>query len=111
MFSLPINPKIDESFANNILIPFLNNFDTRITSGLLELSGHVNNMSKIYESFIKSKITLHVENLKALNESNETLLATIDKNILDFGCGFGDFLDKIKNAKSYSAVELREQCI
>ena len=34
-----------------------------------------------------------------------------NKNILDFGCGFGEFLNKIKNAKSYSAVELREQCI
>lgn len=34
-----------------------------------------------------------------------------NKNILDFGCGFGEFLDNIKNAKSYSAVELREQCI
>ena len=74
----------DRGKKRDILIPFLNNFDTRITSGLLELSGHVNNMSKIYESFIKSKITLHVENLKALNESNETLLATIDKSILEF---------------------------
>lgn len=34
-----------------------------------------------------------------------------NKNILDFGCGFGEFLYEIKNAKSYSAVELREQCI
>jgi len=29
-----------------------------------------------------------------------------NKDILDFGCGDGGFLKKIKNAKSYNGVEL-----
>ena len=74
----------DRGKKRDTLIPFLNNFDHRITSGLLELSGHVNNMSKIYESFVKSKITLHVEKLESFNASNDSLLATIDKSIIEF---------------------------
>ena len=34
-----------------------------------------------------------------------------NKNILDFGCGWGGFLRNIKNYKSLSGVELRKECI
>jgi 2-polyprenyl-3-methyl-5-hydroxy-6-metoxy-1,4-benzoquinol methylase len=34
-----------------------------------------------------------------------------NKEVLDFGCGWGGFLSNIKKAKSYSAVELRKECI
>jgi 2-polyprenyl-3-methyl-5-hydroxy-6-metoxy-1,4-benzoquinol methylase len=34
-----------------------------------------------------------------------------NKSILDFGCGTGDFLAKIKNAKLLNGVELRKNCI
>ena len=34
-----------------------------------------------------------------------------NKNVLDFGCGWGGFLTKIKQNKSLSGVELREECI
>ena len=34
-----------------------------------------------------------------------------NKNILDFGCGWGGFLTNIKNYKSLSGVELRKECI
>lgn len=34
-----------------------------------------------------------------------------NKEILDFGCGWGGFLNKIKNAKSINGVELRIECI
>ena len=34
-----------------------------------------------------------------------------NKNILDFGCGWGDFLRNIKNYKSLSGIELRKECI
>ena len=34
-----------------------------------------------------------------------------NKEILDFGCGWGGFLNKIKNAKSINGVELRVECI
>ena len=33
------------------------------------------------------------------------------KNILDFGCGWGGFLKDIKNFKSLSGIELRNECI
>jgi 2-polyprenyl-3-methyl-5-hydroxy-6-metoxy-1,4-benzoquinol methylase len=34
-----------------------------------------------------------------------------NKNILDFGCGWGAFLSNIKNYKSLNGVELRQECI
>ena len=34
-----------------------------------------------------------------------------NKDILDFGCGWGGFLKNIKNYKSLSGVELRKECI
>ena len=34
-----------------------------------------------------------------------------NKNILDFGCGWGGFLKNIKNYKSLSGVELRKECL
>jgi 2-polyprenyl-3-methyl-5-hydroxy-6-metoxy-1,4-benzoquinol methylase len=34
-----------------------------------------------------------------------------NKDILDFGCGWGGFLRDIKNYKSISGVELRKECI
>ena len=35
----------------------------------------------------------------------------INKNILDFGCGWGGFLRNIKNYKSLNGIELRKECI
>jgi len=34
-----------------------------------------------------------------------------NKDILDFGCGWGGFLRNIKNYKSLSGVELRKECV
>ena len=34
-----------------------------------------------------------------------------NKDILDFGCGWGGFLKNIKNYNSLNGVELREECI
>jgi len=34
-----------------------------------------------------------------------------NKNVLDFGCGWGGFLKNVKNAKSLSGVDLRKECI
>jgi len=33
------------------------------------------------------------------------------KDIIDFGCGWGGFLEQVKNYKSLSGVELRKECI
>ena len=35
----------------------------------------------------------------------------VNKKILDFGCGWGVFLTKLKNAKSLNGIELRKECI
>ncbi len=35
----------------------------------------------------------------------------INKNVLDYGCGWGGFLRNSKNYKSLSGVELRKECI
>ncbi len=34
-----------------------------------------------------------------------------NKDVLDFGCGWGGFLSKVKKLKSYNAVELRNECV
>ena len=34
-----------------------------------------------------------------------------NKNILDFGCGWGGFLKNLRNFKSLSGIELRKDCI
>ena len=33
------------------------------------------------------------------------------KSVLDFGCGFGGFLNKLTNAKSVYGIELNDECI
>lgn len=35
----------------------------------------------------------------------------VNKDILDFGCGWGNFLTSLKKTKSLSGIELREDCI
>ena len=34
-----------------------------------------------------------------------------NKNILDFGCGWGGFLRNVKNSKSLNGIELRQECL
>ncbi len=34
-----------------------------------------------------------------------------NKDLLDFGCGWGGYLDKVKNAKSLSGIEIRKECL
>mgnify|MGYP001253465580 CR=1 FL=1 len=35
----------------------------------------------------------------------------VEKDVLDFGCGWGNFLSKLKSAKSLNGVELRKECL
>ena len=42
---------------------------------------------------------------------NQFIKKLKNKDILDFGCGWGGFLRNIKNYKSLSGVELRKECI
>jgi len=42
---------------------------------------------------------------------NQFIKKLNNKDILDFGCGWGGFLRNIKNYKSLSGVELRKECI
>lgn len=34
-----------------------------------------------------------------------------NKDVLDFGCGWGNFLKNLKNCKSFNGVELRKECL
>ena len=52
----------------------------------------------------------------SINEDDYRRVTQLEKNlknkdILDFGCGWGGFLRNVKNYKSLSGVELRKECI
>ena len=64
------------------------------------------------------------ENIQTLTENFKTPIIEDDirrviqfenllknKNILDFGCGWGGFLRNVKNYKTLTGVELRKECI
>ncbi len=83
--------------------------------------------SKNYKNVIKKDTknpTIKIANIKTLSGNIKTPLIKDDlrrvtnfeknlknKDILDFGCGWGGFLRNIKNYKSLSGVELRKDCI
>lgn len=71
-----------------------------------------------------SSIKYDSKKIKTLNGSIKTIDINDDKRrlsqfqklcqnktILDYGCGWGGFLKKLKNAKSLNGVELRKECI
>ncbi len=77
------------------------------------------------KTFKKSKkLRTIIENVKTIHGNVKTPMILDDdrrisqfkkilknKDILDFGCGYGGFLMGIKNYKSLSGVELRKDCI
>ena len=77
-----------------------------------------NNYSKIaMKDFSKIKVKGHNLKIRLLRNDNITRRYNDfkkyfkNKNILDFGAGWGGFLSKIKNKKSITAFELRPECI
>ena len=73
---------------------------------------------------VKEKLKIKISNVKTFSGNIKTPIIEDDsrrvdqfkkylknKNILDFGCGWGGFLKNIKNYKSLNGVELREECI
>ena len=73
---------------------------------------------------VSDKSTRKIANIKTFSGNIKTPIIEDDyrrvnqfeknlknKDILDFGCGWGGFLRNIKNYKSLSGVELREECI
>lgn len=62
--------------------------------------------NKKYKSNIKM-IGLK-DDLRRIKQFGKTC---INKDILDFGCGWGNFLTSLKKTKSLSGIELREDCI
>ncbi len=59
---------------------------------------------------IKGKIRLPIIE-DDFRRSNQFKRYFKNKNILDYGCGWGGFLRNIKNYKSLSGIELRKKCI
>ena len=56
----------------------------------------------------KIKTPIIEDDYRRVNQFSKKLK---NKDILDFGCGWGGFLRNIKNYKSLSGVELRKECI
>ena len=54
------------------------------------------------------KIPIIEDDYRRVNQFSKNLK---NKDILDFGCGWGGFLRNIKNYKSLSGVELRKECM
>ena len=48
------------------------------------------------------------DNLRRKKQFNKFLL---NKDVLDFGCGWGGFLKHLKKTKSLNGIELRDECI
>lgn len=54
------------------------------------------------------KVPIIEDDLRRANQFKNILK---NKNVLDFGCGWGGFLRNIQNYKSLNGVELRKECI
>ena len=69
-------------------------------------SSKSNSFTKTLDGIIKSR---------RLDDSNRRCMQfkqlVKNKNVLDFGCGYGHFLSILKGAKSLNAVEIRQNCI
>lgn len=94
--------------------------DKYITSNAYYSSLKYDDQDKKYKKHSKTKIT----NVQTFSRNIKTPIIEDDyrravqfkkylknKDILDFGCGWGGFLRNIKNYKSLSGVELRKECI
>lgn len=94
--------------------------DKYITSNAYYSSLKYDDQDKKYKKQSKTKIT----NVQTFSRNIKTPIIEDDyrravqfkkylknKDILDFGCGWGGFLRNIKNYKSLSGVELRKECI
>ena len=73
---------------------------------------------------VSNKLKRKIANIKTFSGNIKTVIIEDDyrranqfnknlknKDVLDFGCGWGGFLRNIKNYKSLSGVELRKECI
>lgn len=74
------------------------------------------NKYKTINGKIYKKIDINKkEFIQKLNDDNRRVLQfkkiIKNKEILDFGCGWGNFITKIKKAKDRYAFEIREECI
>ena len=58
-----------------------------------------------------SNKTIKVSNLDDdMRRSKQFSRVLINKNVLDFGCGWGGFLNNLSSSKSLCGVELRQEC-
>ena len=65
--------------------------------------------TEIIKTFYKNfKLPIIEDDLRRANQFKKYLK---NKNILDFGCGWGGFLTNLKNYKHLNGIELRNECI
>ncbi len=82
---------------------------------LLQFINHKKNVIKGKKKTIKIKSSSGNINLPMQEDDSRRVKQfkkfLKNKDILDFGCGWGFFLTKIKNAKSLNGVEIRNTCL
>ena len=70
---------------------------------------------KIKNQIIKIKTNLGTHKTLILDDDHRRVSQfeklSKKKDVLDFGCGWGGYLRNLKSCKSYSGVEIREDCI
>ena len=73
------------------------------------------NKSKIEKNIVNSKIFHNNIHIPIFDDDLRRAILfkkyLKNKNILDFGCGWGGFLKNLRNYKSLNAIELRKDCI
>ena len=71
---------------------------------------YYNNVKYLKSDTVTSNKTIRSLELKdVIRRANQFKNMCKNKHVLDFGCGWGEFLTKIKNAKSLNGVELGKQ--
>ena len=109
------NIQVIKDLKNNII--FLKKY---ITSNEYYSSLKYSDLDKKVQKKLKKKITTiktfsgHIktpiieDDIRRADQFKKILR---NKNILDFGCGWGGFLGSVRNSKSLSGVELRKECL
>ncbi len=80
----------------------------KYTDGRKIVKNTLSNISEINTSYGKITTILIDDNIRRAKQFQKILK---NKDILDFGCGRGEFLKNVKKYKSLNGIELRKDCL
>ena len=80
----------------------------KYTDGRKMVKNSVSNISEIKTSSGKITTSLIDDNVRRSKQFKQILK---NRDILDFGCGRGEFLKNIKSYKSLNGIEIRKDCL